>query len=236
MKSGGESNHSSTSNDVSAGVSGRVKRGRSPSASQRMAKRRRQCLRPFPAIYSSEDESDDSVDSQMSEYLNGGNSDETSSSKTSHSDGSVRRGFSSLRSNHYSKSSPVNSAEPLSWPIAGFLERTGSGSVILTLGLFANPSDDRRATEPIQFKSGDSSAQFGARLEHLAAGTPFTTTKCKAGPARSNVKFTPQEDSMLIELREHEGLSWGEIGRRFPHRTKASLQVHYSTKLKERAT
>lgn len=202
----------------------RVKRGHSPSASRRPAKRHRQCLRPIPAINSSEDESDDSTDSQTSEYFNNDNSDGTSPSKTSHSDGSVRRGFSSIHSKHYARPSPVNLVESSSWPIAGFLEWTKSGSVVLTLRLFANPSDHGRATEPIQFRSGHSGAQFGARLEYLAASTPSATVKYKAAPGRSKVRFTRQEDDMLIYLRGRKGLPWEEIERRFPNRTKANCR------------
>ena len=39
---------------------------------------------------------------------------------------------------------------------------------------------------------------------------------------------------MLVQLKEREKLSWDEIEQRFPDRTRAALQVHYSTKLKAR--
>ena len=242
--SGDEPINSPRHDDNSASMPCLLKRAYSPSAPERLAKRRQQRLQLFPAkIHSSEDESDDNMDSQISDYLDDDKSDGTSSSKISHSDGNIRHGLnsftnraSSIRSKYCTGPSPVNLTDFSSWPVVGFLEWTKSGSVVLTLGLFMSPSGPTCETEPIWFRIGDFSVQFGARLERLAAGIPSTTTKCKAAPARSKVRFTPQEDAILINLRERKGLLWEEIERSFPHRTKASLQVHYSMKLKNRAT
>jgi len=49
-------------------------------------------------------------------------------------------------------------------------------------------------------------------------------------PARK-VKFSREDDILLLRLKG-EGLSWDEISDRFPERSKGTLQVHYSTKLK----
>jgi hypothetical protein len=35
-----------------------------------------------------------------------------------------------------------------------------------------------------------------------------------------------------VQLKEEQGLSWDEILDRFPERSKGTLQVHYSSKLK----
>jgi hypothetical protein len=56
-------------------------------------------------------------------------------------------------------------------------------------------------------------------------------TMCR--PVR-NSRFSSQEDKLLLQLKE-EGLSWDEISDRFPERSKGTLQVHYSTKLKPRS-
>ncbi|KAH8587516.1 NACHT domain-containing protein [Bisporella sp. PMI_857] len=48
-----------------------------------------------------------------------------------------------------------------------------------------------------------------------------------------NSRFSSQEDKLLLQLKR-EGLSWDEISDRFPERSKGTLQVHYSTKLKPR--
>lgn len=39
---------------------------------------------------------------------------------------------------------------------------------------------------------------------------------------------------MLTDLKKTKSLSWDQIEGRFPHRTRGSLQVHYSKKLKGR--
>ncbi len=47
--------------------------------------------------------------------------------------------------------------------------------------------------------------------------------------------YTPEEDHLLIRLKEEENLPWKEIAKRFPGRTQAALQLHYSQKLKGRS-
>lgn len=49
-----------------------------------------------------------------------------------------------------------------------------------------------------------------------------------------NPRFSSEDDSLLLQLKG-EGLSWDEISDRFPERSKGTLQVHYSTKLKRRS-
>jgi hypothetical protein len=49
-----------------------------------------------------------------------------------------------------------------------------------------------------------------------------------------NSRFSSQDDALLLQLKG-EGLSWDEISDRFPERSKGTLQVHYSTKLKSRS-
>jgi hypothetical protein len=51
-------------------------------------------------------------------------------------------------------------------------------------------------------------------------------------PAR-NSRFSAKEDDLLMQ-QKGEGLSWDEISMLFPERSKGTLQVHYSTKLKHR--
>jgi hypothetical protein len=51
------------------------------------------------------------------------------------------------------------------------------------------------------------------------------------GPART--RYSTQEDELLLQLKG-AGLSWDEISEHFPERSKGTLQVRYSTKLKPR--
>jgi hypothetical protein len=47
-------------------------------------------------------------------------------------------------------------------------------------------------------------------------------------------RFSSEEDDHLLQ-KKGEGLSWDEISEHFPERTKGTLQVHSSTKLKPRS-
>ncbi|PIG69412.1 hypothetical protein AARAC_011977 [Aspergillus arachidicola] len=48
--------------------------------------------------------------------------------------------------------------------------------------------------------------------------------------------YTSEENAMLVRLKERERMSWAEIAAHFPERSASSLQVHYSTKLRHKAT
>ena len=70
----------------------------------------------------------------------------------------------------------------------------------------------------------------------------LTTTERTQGRKRrtcggARAKFTREEDKLLIKLRRQGSLPWSEIYQRFslafPGRSRGSLQVHYSTKLKD---
>ena len=47
-----------------------------------------------------------------------------------------------------------------------------------------------------------------------------------------NSRFSSEDDTLLQQLKG-KGLSWDEISDHFPGRSKGTLQVHYSTKLKD---
>ncbi|KAI5293461.1 hypothetical protein KEM52_005518, partial [Ascosphaera acerosa] len=55
-------------------------------------------------------------------------------------------------------------------------------------------------------------------------------------PRGPKLKFTPSEDSLLIDLKENKHLTWKQIADFFPGRTSGTLQVRYCTKLKVKAT
>ncbi|KAH1487271.1 hypothetical protein KXX42_003791 [Aspergillus fumigatus] len=60
--------------------------------------------------------------------------------------------------------------------------------------------------------------------------TPPTDTSGKQRP------YTSDENALLVRLKEREGMPWAEIAAHFPERSASSLQVHYSTKLRHKAT
>jgi len=48
--------------------------------------------------------------------------------------------------------------------------------------------------------------------------------------------YTSDENALLVRLKEKEAMSWSEIAAHFPGRKMSSLQVHYSTKLRHKAS
>lgn len=51
-------------------------------------------------------------------------------------------------------------------------------------------------------------------------------------PRGPKLKFTPEEDTLLLDLKEDKNLTWKQIADFFPGRTSGTLQVRYCTKLK----
>jgi Myb-like DNA-binding domain len=51
-------------------------------------------------------------------------------------------------------------------------------------------------------------------------------------PRGPKLKFSAQEDQMLVDLKENKNLTWKQIADFFPGRTSGTLQVRYCTKLK----
>jgi hypothetical protein len=100
-------------------------------------------------------------------------------------------------------------------------------------------AENGKTTFQLQFawtpctKHGHASSTVRDRVD-----LPSTRTRSRAKRGSApRAKYTPQEDDLLIELKEgREMLAWPEIHQRFseayPGRSVESLQVHYSTKLK----
>lgn len=63
----------------------------------------------------------------------------------------------------------------------------------------------------------------------------FTMPKRTRQRTSKNRKpYLPEEDELLLELKEKKGLSWKEICKQFPRRKYGSLQAHYAHRLKGR--
>ncbi|EQK97424.1 MYB DNA-binding domain-containing protein [Ophiocordyceps sinensis CO18] len=57
-----------------------------------------------------------------------------------------------------------------------------------------------------------------------------------ARPRGPKLKFTAEDDQLLIELKEQKNLTWKQIADFFPGRSSGTLQVRYCTKLKAKTT
>ncbi|ELR03564.1 hypothetical protein GMDG_06222 [Pseudogymnoascus destructans 20631-21] len=63
---------------------------------------------------------------------------------------------------------------------------------------------------------------------------PHLRERVVSRPGRHST-YSEDDDELLIQLKEKDKLPWDEIAEYFPERTKGTLQVHYSTKLKNRS-
>lgn len=80
----------------------------------------------------------------------------------------------------------------------------------------------------LRSQSDSGSLQLGAPSVVGQPGMPPPAPRPK-GP---KLKFTPREDSLLVELKETKNLTWKQVADFFPGRTSGTLQVRYCTKLK----
>ncbi|GAB7356402.1 hypothetical protein MBLNU459_g7177t1 [Dothideomycetes sp. NU459] len=57
-----------------------------------------------------------------------------------------------------------------------------------------------------------------------------------ARPRGPKLKFTREDDALLVELKETKNLTWKQIADFFPGRSSGTLQVRYCTKLRAKTT
>jgi hypothetical protein len=55
-------------------------------------------------------------------------------------------------------------------------------------------------------------------------------------PQRHKLKFTADDDALLVDLKETHNHTWKQIAAYFPGRTSGTLQVRYCTRLKAKST
>ncbi|KAH0294755.1 hypothetical protein KCU62_g302, partial [Aureobasidium sp. EXF-3399] len=55
-------------------------------------------------------------------------------------------------------------------------------------------------------------------------------------PKGPKLKFTREDDALLVRLKESKNLTWKQIAEFFPGRSAGTLQVRYCTKLKAKTT
>ncbi|KAL2020385.1 hypothetical protein VTK56DRAFT_8514 [Thermocarpiscus australiensis] len=55
-------------------------------------------------------------------------------------------------------------------------------------------------------------------------------------PRGPKLKFTAEDDQLLIDLKENKNLTWKQIADFFPGRSSGTLQVRYCTRLKAKTT
>ncbi|CAN6626836.1 hypothetical protein TRVA0_011S00540 [Trichomonascus vanleenenianus] len=70
-----------------------------------------------------------------------------------------------------------------------------------------------------------------ASNRHPSRSPSVTAARPKIAP---KPKFSPEDDNLLIELKENRKMTWRQIAEHFDGRTAGALQVRYCTKLKSR--
>lgn len=53
-------------------------------------------------------------------------------------------------------------------------------------------------------------------------------------PVKKRYKWSPEEDALVIELRE-SGMKWSDISKRLPSRSPTSCRLHYQNYLERRS-
>ncbi|KAJ5768134.1 hypothetical protein N7533_000717 [Penicillium manginii] len=121
----------------------------------------------------------------------------------------------------------VSMATGLSWRWAILtIESEGSKP---TFFLTLVPDDIPSPTHPSTNYTHEAMAPSSKRKQSV-------TKSCRSQAKRERRPYLPNEDYLLVKLKEREKLAWDEIAAYFPGRKPSSLQVHYSTKLKHRST
>jgi Myb-like DNA-binding domain len=92
------------------------------------------------------------------------------------------------------------------------------------------PSQTRHTSLPRQYQTSPLEVMGGSGTTSVVgqAGMPAPASR----PRVPKLKFSAQEDQMLVELKENKNLTWKQIAEFFPGRSSGTLQVRYCTKLK----
>jgi hypothetical protein len=85
---------------------------------------------------------------------------------------------------------------------------------------------ERKTTSPSSVQPGDS--------VHPAPNITHNSQSSKLRRQKKRIPYSTEEEKLLIDLKKKQNLPWREIAKHFPRRKTSSLQVHYSTKLKDR--
>jgi WD40 repeat protein len=95
-----------------------------------------------------------------------------------------------------------------------------------------------RPSEPahVLAMSNDKGPQKRIETKAKAPNILHQTKPTTNSPSNHGIPYTKEEDDLLKYLREEREVSWDEMMNHFSGRTRGSLQVRYSTKLKNRAS
>jgi hypothetical protein len=101
-------------------------------------------------------------------------------------------------------------------------------------GIFTRDVDRRGDTWSWCFKEKKKPSSPSSESEHPAPSNTIGSRSSKLHQQRKRVPYSTEEEELLIDLKKNQNLPWSEIVKHFPGRKPSTLQVHYSTKLKDR--
>jgi hypothetical protein len=137
------------------------------------------------------------------------------------------------------ESTPATNAEYQEWPLQGCLKHTRIGNEILynlEFSLKHLPELLELSIPPQGLNAGSDRETSARPARFSSAASRAKTPRPALRPQSKRPPFTPAEDARLVNMKESQGLSWKQIVCAFPGRSVGTLQVHYSTKLKTRAS
>ncbi|RMX83121.1 hypothetical protein D0869_05546 [Hortaea werneckii] len=97
---------------------------------------------------------------------------------------------------------------------------------------FASPRTDHGTYHRVQSHTEGRPARYPIEQIPAAHASPNAQDNVPSSGAKK--RFTPDENALLVKLKEVDGLSWREITAYFPGRSQNTLGVHYSTKVHKR--
>ncbi|ODQ63099.1 hypothetical protein NADFUDRAFT_48317 [Nadsonia fulvescens var. elongata DSM 6958] len=100
-----------------------------------------------------------------------------------------------------------------------------------------NFSEDKKASSVSSISSIESPVLANSQLLMNSNTIPSISGYSKRHSMKSKPakpKFTPDDDTLLIHLKEDQKYTWKQIAKRFPGRTPGALQVRYCTRLKNK--
>ena len=109
-------------------------------------------------------------------------------------------------------------------PIQGFLTR----QISLPRVVYSFTIEEQRKNSCSQ-GSGEA-PKIRCKSRH---SNTLASKESRAVNTSEGTQFLPEDYKLLIELKEEQNLPWSRIVEYFPRRLKGSLQVRYSTKIKD---
>jgi len=119
-------------------------------------------------------------------------------------------------------------AEYREWPFQGFLKRTRIRNKMTYNLEFQLPCISERLNLPIDPEAFGISTNSEMSVKATPPHDVVAHSKVHLASVWRQIKrvrWTPEEDAMILKMREEDGCSWEDIHTALPHRTQGAIQV-----------